>query len=106
MDGNLNMVNCVSGYSYSTVFGNTFGESYQMSSVSGLLPIDIPPLFTLLECTQLTGSLCTGSGIPPNNTLPEGAPPLMIGAGPCELPFLDWQVENSASYLSLLEPAR
>ena len=91
-NGNENI--CDSGYSYSVNFGNTLGESYQISSDSGLLPIDIPPLFTLLECTQLTGPLCTGSGIPPNGTLP-GAPPLMIGAGPCELPFLVWQVETA-----------
>ena len=35
----------------------------------------------MLDCTQLTGPLFTGSGIPPNGTLPEGALPLMIGAG-------------------------
>ena len=81
-------------------FSNTLGENYQISSVSGLLPNDIPPLFTLLECTQLTGPLCAGSGIPPNETVPEGAPPLMIGAGPCELPFLGWQVDNRASHHS------
>ena len=94
-NGNENI--CDSGYSYSVNFGNTLGESYQISSDSGLLPIDIPPLFTLLECTQLTGPLCTGSGIPPNGTLP-GSPPLMIGAGPCELPFLVWQVDHRASH--------
>ena len=81
-------------------FSNTLGENYQISSVSGLLPNVIPPLFTLFECTQLTGSLCVGSGIPPNETVPEGAPPLMIGAGPCELPFLVWQVDHRASHHS------
>ena len=97
---NGNAYSCESDYSESSYYSNTLGESYQISSVSGLLPNDIPPLFTLLECTQLTGPLCAGSGIPPNGTLPEGAPPLMIGAGPCELPFLDWQVDNSAPHHS------
>ena len=95
---------CESDYAESSYISNTVGEYYQTSTVYGLLPIDIPPLFTLLDCTQLTGplcSVCTGSGIPPNGTLPEGTPPLMIGAGPCELPFLGWQVENSASHNSL-----
>ena len=91
---NGNMWTCTE-YNEAVNFWNTLGESYQISSVSGLLPIDIPPLFTLLECTQMAGPLCTGSGIPPNKTLPEGAPPLMIGAGPCELPFLVWQVETA-----------
>ena len=88
---------CDSGYTYSVGSGNSFEGYNQISSVSGLPPNDIPPLFTLLECTQMAGPLCTGSGIPPNKTLPEGAPPLMIGAGPCELPFLDWQVDHRAS---------
>ena len=96
---NGNMWTCTE-YNEAVNFWNTLGESYQISSVSGLLPIDIPPLFTLLECTQMAGPLCTGSGIPPNKTLPEGAPPLMIGSGPCELPFLVWQVDISASYHS------
>ena len=95
---NGNAYSCESGYSESSYFSDTLGEYYQ-TTVSGLSPNDIPPLFTLLECTQLTGPLCTGSGIPPNGTLP-GAPPLMIGAGPCELPFLDWQVDNRASHHS------
>ena len=95
---NGNMLICPD-YTETINFWNSLGESYQISSNSGLLPIIMPPLFTLLECTQLTGPLCTGSGIPPNGTLP-GAPPLMIGAGPCELPFLDWQVDNRASHHS------
>ena len=97
---NGNMWTCSTEYNEAVYFWNTFDEYYQISSVSGLLPIDIPPLFTLLECTELAGPLCAGSGIPPNKTLPEGAPPLMIGAGPCELPFLDWQVDNRASHHS------
>ena len=92
--------NSCSEYTYSVSFWNNIGENYPISSVSGPLPIDIPPLFTLLECTQLAGLLCTGSGIPPNDTIPEGAPPFMIGAGPCELPFLSWQVGIHASYPS------
>ena len=99
---NGNMWTCTE-YTEAVYFWNTLGEYYQISSVSGLLPIDIPPLFTLLECTELAGPLCAGSGIPPNKTLPEGAPPLMIGCGPCELPFLDWQVDNSASHQSRLQ---
>ena len=95
-----NMRTCESGYTYSVYAENILWGYYQMSSVPGVLPIDIPPIFTMLECTQMAGPLCTGSGIPPNKTLPEGAPPLMIGAGPCELPFLVWQVDNSASYHS------
>ena len=98
---NGNMWTCID-YSEVVNFWNTLGEYYQMSYVYNL-PVPFPPLFTLLECTLLAGPLCTGSGILPNETLPEGAPPLMIGAGPCELPFLDWQVDNSASHQSRLQ---
>ena len=44
-----------------------------------------------------TGPLCQGSGIKPNTTDP---PPSMLGDGPCERPFLEWQVVASAACLT------
>jgi hypothetical protein len=36
-----------------------------------------------------TGPTCQGSGLRPYTT---DAPPTMLGVGPCELPFIEWQV--------------
>ena len=60
--------------------------------------VGAPPLFRLDECAPPGGPLCAGSGIPPSG--PQGGPPLMIGAGPCELPFLDWPVGALSARLS------
>ncbi len=42
------------------------------------------------DCPELNKQpLCRGSGIRPNTT---DGPPSMLGDGPCEQPFLEWQV--------------
>ena len=47
------------------------------------------------NCPELNrGPLCRGSGIRPNTT---DGPPSMLGDGPCEQPFLEWQVVAPAA---------
>jgi hypothetical protein len=64
--------------------------------------------FVGADCAhKMTGPLCQGSGIRPNIT---GGPPSMLGDGPCELPFLEWQVVAlmqclmQCQYLSKFQP--
>ena len=46
------------------------------------------------ELSLPTGLECQGSGVRPNTT---DAPPSMLGDGPCEQPFIDWQVVASST---------
>ncbi len=41
------------------------------------------------ELSPPTGPTCKGSGLRPSST---DLPPSMLGVGPCELPFIEWQV--------------
>ncbi len=54
------------------------------------------------ETNLRTGALalCQGSGIQPSVT---DLPPSMLGDGPCELPFLEWQVVTLAAMTMLLK---
>ena len=104
-----NYYNMGNGYTYAN-YQNIYTGSYN-SNIPGAptyIPSDVAISYENNRIFQYvgdscsssdlspTGPLCQGSGIKPNTTDP---PSSMLGDGPCEHPFLEWQVVASAECL-------